>query len=65
MHVITYDAYKLGHLHEILTSFMIFGLRLHFIEFKNNSTASLWSCFMNKMFEIGGLVRDTASHYTK
>ena len=26
-----------------------------FIEFKNNSTASSWSCFVNKMFEIGGL----------
>ena len=51
--------------HDILTSFMIFGLRLLFIEFKNNSTASSWSCFVNKMFEIGGLFLDTASHYTK
>ena len=51
--------------YDILTSFMIFGLRLLFIEFKNNSTASLWSCFVNKMFKIGGLFLDTASHYTK
>ena len=51
--------------HDILTSFMIFGLRLLFIEFKNNSTASSWSCFVNKMFEIDGLFLDTASHYTK
>ena len=51
--------------HDISTSFMIFGLCLFFIEFKNNSTASSWSCFVNKMFEIGGLFLDTASHYTK
>ena len=51
--------------HDILTSFMIFELRLLFIEFKNNSTASSWSCFVNKMFEIGGLVLDMASHYSK
>ena len=51
--------------HDILTNFMIFGLRLLFIEFKNNSTAGSWSCFVNKMFEIGGLFLDTASHYTK
>ena len=51
--------------HDILTNFMIFGLRLLFIEFKNNSTASSWSCFVNKMFEIGDLFLDTASHYTK
>ena len=50
--------------HDILTSCMIFGLRLLFIEFKNKSTASSWSCFVNKMFEIGGLFLDTASHYT-
>ena len=47
------------------TSFMIFGLPLHFIEFKNNSFASSWSCFVNKMFEILGLFLDTASHYTQ
>ena len=51
--------------HDILTSFMIFELRLLFIEFKNNSIVSSWSCFVNKMFEIGGLFLDTASHYTK
>ena len=51
--------------YDILTSFMIFGLRLLFIEFKNNSTASSWSYFVNKMFKIGGLVLNTASHYTK
>ena len=51
--------------HDISTSFKIFGLRLLFIEFKDNSTASSWSCFVNKMFKIGGLVLDTASHYTK
>ena len=51
--------------YDILTSFMIFELRLLFIEFKNNSIASSWSCFVNKMLEIGGLVLDTASHYTK
>ena len=51
--------------YDILTSFMIFGIRLFFIEFKNNSTASSWSCFMNKMFEIDGVFLDRASHYTK
>ena len=51
--------------HDISTSFKIFGLRLLFIEFKNNLAASSWSFFMNKMFEIGGLFLNTASHYTK
>ena len=51
--------------HDISTSFMIFGLRLHFIEFKNNSSASSWSCFVKKMFKISGLFLDTASHYTQ
>ena len=51
--------------HDISTSFMIFGLRLHFIEFKNNSSASSWSCFVNKMFEILGPFLDTASDYTQ
>jgi len=51
--------------HDISTNFMIFGLRLHFIEFKNNSFASSWSCFVNKMFEILGPLMDTASHYTQ
>jgi len=27
--------------------------------------ASSWSYFVNKMFEIGGIFLDTASHYTK
>ena len=48
--------------HDIWTSFMIFGLCLLFIEFKNNSIASSWSCFMNKMFKILGPFLDTASH---
>ena len=51
--------------HDILINFIIFVLRLFFIEFKNNSTASSWSCFVNKMFEIGGLFLDMTSHYTK
>ena len=102
MHVVTYDAYKPGHLytwylishvemswfvsivrdnlretfsnfyhrvriwyHDILTSFIIFGLRLLFIEFKNTSHASSRSCFVNKMSEISGPFLDTASHYTQ
>ena len=32
-----------------LDKFHDFQLRLLFIEFKNNSTASSWSCFMNKI----------------
>ena len=37
--------------HEILSNFMIFGLRLLFIEFKNRSSTGSRSCFLNKMFE--------------
>ena len=51
--------------HDISTSFMIFGLRLLFIEFKNTSHASTRSCFVNKMSEISGPFLDTASHYTQ
>ena len=101
VHIITYDAYKPGHLHmwyqishvemswfvsivrdnvheifwnfyhilhiryhDISTSFMIFGLRFLFIEFKNTFHASSRSCFVNKMSEILGPFLDTASHYT-
>ena len=102
VHVVTYDAYKPGHLymwyqishvemscfvsivhdnvheifwnfyhslhiwyHDISTSFMIFGLRLLFIEFKNTSHAISRTCFVNKMSEILGPFLDTASHYTQ
>ena len=37
--------------HDILSNFMIFGLSLFFIEFKNHSTTRSGSCFWNKMFE--------------
>ena len=37
--------------HEILTNLVIFRLRLLFLEFKNHSATSSWSCFLNKMFE--------------
>ena len=29
------------------------------------TTANSWSCFVNKIFEIGGLFLDMASHYNK
>jgi hypothetical protein len=37
--------------HDILLNFMIFGLRLLFIEFKNRSSTGPRSCFLNKMFQ--------------
>jgi hypothetical protein len=47
--------------HDISTNFMIFKLRLLFIDFSDVSATRLWSCFVNTMFEIYGLVLDTAS----
>ena len=38
--------------HELLTNFMIFKLRLDFIQLKHFSTAPSSSCFGNQMFEI-------------
>ena len=65
VHVVTYDAYKLGHLHMWYLMSMIFGLCLFFIEFKNTSHASLRSCFVSKMSEISGPFLDTTTHYTQ
>jgi hypothetical protein len=47
--------------HDILTIFVIFGLRLYLIEFKNKSPASRWPCFVNTMFKISGAFLDSAS----
>jgi hypothetical protein len=48
--------------HEILTNLMIFRLRLLFLEFKNHSATRLWSCFLNKIFEISFDFPGKASH---
>jgi hypothetical protein len=47
--------------HDILAIFVIFGLRLYLIEFKNKSPASRCPCFVNTMFEISGVFLDSAS----
>jgi hypothetical protein len=51
--------------HDISVIFVIFGLCLHLIEFKNESPASRWPCFVNKIFKISGEFLDTASQYTQ
>ena len=66
VHKIFWNFYHSLHIwyHDISTSFMIFGLRLLFIEFKNTSHAISRTCFVNKMSEISDLFLDTASHNT-
>ena len=51
--------------HEILTNLMIFRFRLLFLEFKNHSATRLWSCFLNKIFEISFYFLGKASHRTQ
>ena len=51
--------------HDNSMNFMIFRLRLLFIEFSDVSATRLWSCFTNTMFEISGLALDTVSHQTQ
>ena len=67
VHEIFWNFYYSLHIryHDLSTSFMIFRLRLLFIEFKNTSHASSWSYFVNKMSEILGPFLDTASRYTQ
>ena len=48
--------------HEILTNLMIFRLCLLFLEFKNHLATRLWSCFLNKMFEISFHFPSKTSH---
>ena len=66
VHKIFWNFYHSLHIwyHDISTSFMIFGLRLLFIEFKNTSHAISRTCFVNKMSEISGPFLDTTSHNT-
>ena len=46
-------------------NFMIFRLRLLFIDFSDVSATRLWLCFASTMFEISGLALDTVSHQTQ
>jgi hypothetical protein len=47
--------------HDILKIFIIFGLGLCLIEFKNKSSASRCPYFVNTMFEISGAFLDSSS----
>ena len=51
--------------HDNSTIFVIFRLRLLFIEFSDVSTTRFCSCFANTMFEISGLALDTVSKQTQ
>ena len=51
--------------HEILTNLMIFRLHLFFLEFKNHLATRLWSCFLNKLFEISFYLLGKTSHWTQ
>ena len=66
VHEIFWNFYHSLHIwyHDISTSFMIFGLRLLFIEFINTSHAISRTCFVNEISEISGPFLDTASHNT-
>ena len=48
--------------HEILASLLIFRPRLLFLEFKNHSATSSWSCFLNKICEISFHFLGKTSH---
>ena len=48
-----------------LVKFQDFSVFICFLYNLKTTRPQVWSCFMNKMFEIGGLFLDTASHYTK
>ena len=64
VHEIFWNFYHSLHIWypDISTSFMIFGLHLLFIEFKNTSHTISRTCFVNKMSEISSPFLDTASH---
>ena len=51
--------------HDNSMNFVIFRLRLLFIEFSDVSTTRFCSCFVNTMFEISGLALDTVSKQTQ
>ena len=51
--------------HEILTNLIIFKLCLLLLEFKSRTATCLWSCFLNKMFEISFHSLGKASHWTQ
>ena len=51
--------------HDNSTIFVIFRLRLLFIEFSDFSATRFCSCFANTMFEISGLALDTVSKQTQ
>ena len=51
--------------HDNSTNFVIFRLRLLFIEFSDFSATRFCSCFANTMFEISGLALDTVSKQTQ
>jgi hypothetical protein len=47
--------------HDILAIFVIFGLGLYLIEFKNKLSVSRCPCFVNTMFEISGAFLNSSS----